>query len=81
MSNQIAIFLSDTGEVEYLIPTPECLITYTIKQIAEKDVPAGKKFKIINVEDLPIDYPKEAWVVDEAELTDGVGNESYQFEV
>jgi hypothetical protein len=47
--------------------------------IAIKDVPAGKPFKIINVSNLPLDTPQEAWVVNEADLTDGVGGESSEF--
>ena len=49
--------------------------------IAIKDVPYNKPFKIIDAADLPQDVPQEAWTVDEADLTDGVGGESNEFEV
>jgi hypothetical protein len=48
-------------------------------EIAIKDVPAGKPFKIFNIEDLPLDTPQEAWEIDEAELTDGIGGISNEF--
>jgi len=72
------IFNQDNGTVAVIIPTPECLQTHTIQEIAIKDVPAGKPFKIVDAADLP-DAPQEAWVVNEADLTDGVGGESYEF--
>jgi hypothetical protein len=57
-----------------LIPTPECLLEHTIEEIALKDVPAGKPFKIIDTADVPSDRTfRNAWEVDPATLTDGVG--------
>jgi hypothetical protein len=50
------------------------LTTYGIEAIAQKDVPAGKPYKIIDAADLPTDRTnRNAWTVDEADLTDGVG--------
>jgi hypothetical protein len=46
----------------------------TIEQIAVKDVPTGKPYKIVNVSDIPTDRSLRAmWDVDQADLTDGVG--------
>jgi hypothetical protein len=79
---QVVIFKQDNGVPAVLIPAPECLESHTIMEIAVKDVPAGKPFKIVDEEDLPgYEYPQESWSVDEADLTDGVGGESNEFEV
>ena len=76
---QCIIYKQDNGVPALVIPAPECLETYDIMAIATKDVPAGKPFKIIDTSDLPLDTPQEAWVVNEADLTDGVGGESNEF--
>lgn len=79
--NQRIIYLNDEGGVSILIPAPECLETYTIKQIAEKDVPEGRPYKIVDVLDIPNDRTfRNAWEIDEAELTDGVGGAINSFE-
>jgi hypothetical protein len=76
------IFLQDNGVVAVLIPTPEALEQHGIMAIAIKDVPYGKKFKIIDAADIPSDRSeRDAWTVDEADLTDGVGGVSSEFEV
>lgn len=81
MSQRI-IFKSDDGVVCVIIPTPEAIEQYGIEAIALKDVPAGKPFKIVDASDIPSDRTeRDAWTVDEADLTDGVGGESNEFEV
>jgi hypothetical protein len=58
--------------VAVIIPAPNCGLT--IEQIAAKDVPTGKPYKIVYVEDIPSDRTeRDLWDVDEADLTDGVG--------
>jgi hypothetical protein len=47
------IYPNDNGGVAIIIPAPDCGLT--IEQIAAKDVPAGKEFKIIDVSDIPLD--------------------------
>lgn len=70
--NQRIIYPTDEGGVAVIIPAPECPLT--IEEIAKKDVPTGKPYKIINVSDIPSDRSfRNAWEVDEATLTDGVG--------
>jgi hypothetical protein len=70
--NQRIIYTNDDGSVSVIVPAPECGLT--VEQIALKDVPFGKPFKIINIADLPADRTqRNAWTVDEADLTDGVG--------
>lgn len=71
MSKRI-IYQTDDGGVAVIIPAPDCGLT--AEQIALKDVPAGKPFKIVDVSDIPTDRSeREGWTVDEADLTDGHG--------
>ena len=74
------IFKTDEGGVSVIIPTEEALQSHTIQEIAEKDVPAGKPYKIVSVDDIPSDRTfRNAWTVDEATLTDGVGADRSTF--
>ena len=77
--SQVIIYNQDNGVPAVIMPTEEALQQHGIMAIAIKDVPAGKPFKIVDADDLPTDGPQEAWVVDEADLTDGVGGESSEF--
>jgi hypothetical protein len=80
--NQRIIFPNDEGGVSIIIPSPNCLQEHTIEEIAAKDVPAGKPYKIVDVSDIPSDRTfRNAWTVNEADLTDGVGAESNEFPV
>ena len=74
----IIVYIQDNGTPAAITPSPSALEQYGIEAIAIKDVPAGKPFKIIDSSELP-DAPQETWVINEAELTDGVGGESNQF--
>ncbi len=59
---QRIIYPTDEGGVAIVIPSPEALETMTIEEIAAKDVPAGKPFKIVNTEDVPTDRTfRNAW--------------------
>jgi len=79
---QVIIYKQDSGVVTILVPTPEALAKHSIEAIAIKDVPAGKPFKIVDATDIPADRSeRDAWTVDEADLTDGVGGVSSEFEV
>ena len=74
------IYNQDNGTVAVIIPTPEALEQHGIQAIAIKDVPAGKPFKIVDASDIPSDRSqRDAWTVDEAELTDGIGGISHEF--
>lgn len=60
--NQRIIYPNDDGGVSILIPTPEYLETHTIEELAAKDVPAGKPYKIVDVSDIPEDRTfRNAW--------------------
>jgi hypothetical protein len=77
---EVILYNQDNGIPAVMRPTLECLETHSIQEIAIKDVPAGKPFKIIDVSELPQDIPQEYWVIDDSELTDGIGGESNEFE-
>lgn len=72
--SQVIIFKQDSGVLAVVHPTPEALDVLGINAIAQKDVPTGKPYKIIDTADLPADRElRDAWTIDDAELTDGVG--------
>lgn len=58
--NQCIIYPTDDGGVAVITPAPDCGLT--IEQIAEKDVPASKPFKIVDASDVPTDRTfRAAW--------------------
>ena len=66
------IYKQADGTAAIIIPTEKCDLT--VEQIAKKDVPTGKKYKIVDDSDIPANKNfRDAWIVDEADLTDGVG--------
>ena len=70
--NQRIIFQTDDGGVAVIIPAPDCGLT--VEQIAAKDVPTGKPYRIVDVSEIPADRSKRAaWAVSADILTDGVG--------
>lgn len=75
---QVIIYKTADG-VAVIHPTAEALALYSIEAIAQKDVPAGLPFKIIAIADLPDRSQRNQWDIDEADLTDGVGSESNEF--
>jgi hypothetical protein len=55
------IYSTDEGGVAIVVPAPECKLT--IEELAAKDVPAGKPYKIVDVADIPTDrHWRNAWV-------------------
>lgn len=66
------IYLTAEGTVSVIIPNLNSGLS--VVEIAQKDVPTGIAYKIVTVADIPQDRAeRDAWVVDPAELTDGVG--------
>jgi hypothetical protein len=58
--NSRIIYPTNDGGVAVIIPAPECGLT--IEEIAAKDVPEGKPFKILDVADIPSDRTfRDAW--------------------
>jgi hypothetical protein len=58
--NKRIIFPNDDGGVAIIVPAPDSGLS--IEEIAAKDVPAGKPFKIIDSADIPTDRTfRDAW--------------------
>ena len=69
--DQRIIYQTPEGGVAVIIPA-DCGLT--IEEIAAKDVPTGKPYRIVDAADIPTDREwRNEWAVDEADLTDGVG--------
>ena len=73
------IYKQDNGIAAIVAPVfkeinPDTGKIWTIEEIAAKTVPTGYKYKIVEDSDVPTDRSfRNAWTVDEADLTDGVG--------
>ncbi len=58
--NSRIIYPTNDGGVAVIIPAADCGLT--IEQIAAKDVPIGKPYKIVDVADIPTDRTfRNAW--------------------
>jgi hypothetical protein len=58
--NSRIIYPNDEGGVSIIVPSATCGLT--IEEIAAKDVPAGKPYKIVDVADIPTDRTfRNAW--------------------
>jgi len=67
--NQRIIYKHESG-IAVIVPTGEL----SVEETAKKDVPTGQPFAIVDVSEIPSDRTfRNAWDIDEAELTDGVG--------
>jgi len=74
MSDKRIIYKKKNGVVSIIIPAPDALKSMTIEEIAKKDVPTNYKYKIVDVSEISSDRTfRDAWTIDDAELTDGVG--------
>ena len=59
------IYAQDDGTVAILSPAPTC--PKTVEEIAEKDVPTGKSYQIIDASDIPPDRTyRDAWTYEES---------------
>ena len=68
------IYTNEDGSLAIIHPTQESLQLFPIDVIAKKDVPTGLPYKIVEDSEIPEDRTfRDAWTVDEATLTDGVG--------
>ena len=77
------VYRADDGSVTIIAPAPDQYMPvnpstgspYTIDEVAAKDVPTGKKYKKMEDSEMPTDETfRDAWTVDEANLTDGEGS-------
>ena len=77
---QRIIYKTDEG-LAVIIPSDEALATRTIQEIADKDVPSGVAYKIVDVADVPSDRTfRDAWDIADSELSDGVGADRETYE-
>ena len=72
------LYLQDNGVVAIIYPSdsinPATGNPYTAEEVALKDVPKGKKYKIVEDSDIPSDWSfRDAWTVSDSNLTDGTG--------
>ena len=68
---QRIIYPNDDGGVSILCPSPNT--SYTMEDLAIKDVPTGLPYRIINTSDIPTDRTfRDAWEADFTE-PDGYG--------
>ena len=60
--DQRIIYPTDDGGVAIIIPAPEYVTEHGIDAVAAKDVPEGKPYKIVSVDDIPSDRTfRGAW--------------------
>lgn len=71
--SQVIVYKREDG-IGIITPAPGALQRYTIQEVADKDVPVGRPYKIMDVSEIPTDRTfRNAWDIDETELTDGIG--------
>ena len=76
------IYKQDNGRVAIIEPctweeNPATGENFTVEEVAKMIVPNGKKYKIVEDSDIPTDRTfRNAWTVDESDLTDGTGSAS-----
>lgn len=76
------IFQNTDKTIGVITPSAEVLAKYTLVQIANKDVPSGLPYKIVDTADVPSDRTfRNAWELAEDTVFDGVGSVSNTFEV
>ena len=81
MNDPRIIYSRIDGGVSIITPTIEALTLHGIDAIAKKDVPEGRPYKIVEASEVPSDRTmRDAWTVDDADLTDGVGAAGNTFE-
>ena len=71
-SEKKIIYKTSTGSLRIIVPANN--INMTIEEIAQKDVPTGRPYKIVNASEISSDRTfRNAWDIDETELIDGTG--------
>lgn len=81
---QVIIYKNDENILQVIHPTAEILDAgYSVLQVANKDVPTGKPFKLIEETALPTDRALRAawdWSGNLDTDNDGVGGVGYTFD-
>ena len=68
MSDKRIIYKRKNGVVSIIMQS------MTIEEIAKKDVPTNYKYKIVDVSEISSDRTfRDAWTINDSELTDGTG--------
>ncbi len=68
------IYKNESGGVSIVSPTQEALELMTIHEIADKDVPKGIPYALVEDNEIPTDRTfRDAWVLDESTVWVGVG--------
>ena len=76
------IYKQDNGRVAVIEPctweiNPATGENFTVVEVAKMIVPNGKKYKLVEDSDIPTDRTfRNAWTVDDSDLTDGTGSAS-----
>ena len=66
------VYNRSDGELSVIHPAPEW--SGSMEELAQKDVPTGLKYLIVEDSFLPSDRTfRNAWEIAESELTDGIG--------
>lgn len=82
---KVILYKQDNGVVAIMYPNtnainPNTGNLYTPEEVAIKDVPKGKKYKIVEDSEIPTDGTfRDAWTVNESDLTDGTGTYEMRF--
>ena len=59
-SNKRILYQTEEGGVAVIVPTDNCGLT--VEEIAVKDVPAGKPYRIVDASEVPTDLTfRNAW--------------------
>jgi hypothetical protein len=62
MTDLRIIYPTDEGGVAVIVPSPNYVAEHGIEAVAAKDVPEGKPYKIVSVNDVPSDRTfRGAW--------------------
>jgi len=65
------LYLTPKGTLSIIVPVEW---RGTMEELAQQQVPTGLKYKIVEDSEIPDDRTfRDAWVIAESELTDGVG--------
>lgn len=71
---QRIIYTDTAGTLRILVPASEALEFMSLDEIAEKDVPTGVPYKIVDAALVPEDRTfRDAWEADTVTDADGVG--------
>ncbi len=66
---KLIIYPNDNGGIAVIVPAPKCGLS--LAEIAAKDVPSGKPWKIVDAADIPADRTfRGAWTADFTEVTE-----------